>query len=181
MVHLLWIYSDSSAIIQNNTFAENNISGTVYDLLESSTIQLDHVTFIRNKMICCFGSFQILALSFRITHWLKIISHWHCAIFLGVPLLNYFIIRWLEIALSTCFLHINIILKLMQSLLRTTHFLNKSWLLSTILVLIKWKFEKKMLQAVWYIFKAVLERWLLRILIIEIISWYLLSRLPVHI
>ena len=47
---LFYISSNSSAIIQNNTLLENDISGRVYDIRESSTIQLNHVVFIRNKL-----------------------------------------------------------------------------------------------------------------------------------
>ena len=45
-----YISSNSSAIIQNNTLLENDISGRVYDIRESSTIQLNHIVFIRNKL-----------------------------------------------------------------------------------------------------------------------------------
>lgn len=51
MNRLLWISSNSSAIIQTNTFAENNFSWRVYEIQESSTIQLNHIKFIRNKMM----------------------------------------------------------------------------------------------------------------------------------
>ena len=44
---LLLIRSNSSAIIQNNTLIENNVSWAVYDIGQSSAIQLNQVTFIR--------------------------------------------------------------------------------------------------------------------------------------
>ena len=50
MNRLLLISSNSSAIIQTNTFAENNFLSRVYEIQESSTIQLNHVTFTRNKI-----------------------------------------------------------------------------------------------------------------------------------
>ena len=50
MIELLWIYSKSNALIQNNTLTKNDISSTVYDSQESSTIELNHVTIVRNMM-----------------------------------------------------------------------------------------------------------------------------------
>ena len=44
---LLLIRSNSSAIIQNNTLIENNVSWAVYDIGQSIAIQLNQVTFIR--------------------------------------------------------------------------------------------------------------------------------------
>ena len=46
---LLWIRSNSRAIIKNNTLIENDFTLTVYDIL-SSTIQLNQVAFTRNKL-----------------------------------------------------------------------------------------------------------------------------------
>ena len=47
---LLLIRSNSSAIIKNNVLIANKISGEVYKKGGSSTIQLNHVAFIRNKL-----------------------------------------------------------------------------------------------------------------------------------
>ena len=47
---LLRIESNSSAIIHNNTLIENNVSGTVCYIQTSSTLQLNHVGFTRNKL-----------------------------------------------------------------------------------------------------------------------------------
>ena len=49
---LFFIRSNSSAIIQNSTLLENNfLGGAVYDIFESSTIQVNHVAFTRNKLV----------------------------------------------------------------------------------------------------------------------------------
>ena len=50
MKWFLSIYSNSSVIIQNTTLTENSFSYEVYGIGNSSTIELNHVTFIRNKM-----------------------------------------------------------------------------------------------------------------------------------
>ena len=42
--------SSSDSIIQNNTLTENNFSGRVYVIGSSSTIQLNHAAFTRNKL-----------------------------------------------------------------------------------------------------------------------------------
>ena len=47
---LLWISSNSSAIIRNNILIENNISFVVYAIMEKSSIQLNDVAFTRNKL-----------------------------------------------------------------------------------------------------------------------------------
>ena len=52
MMSLLSIYSNSSAIIQNNTLTENDFSWSVFYSRKNSTVQLNHVTFIHNKMNC---------------------------------------------------------------------------------------------------------------------------------
>ena len=51
MGELLRIVSNSSAIIQSNTLIENNISWQVYHLSETSTIQLNNVSFTRNRLM----------------------------------------------------------------------------------------------------------------------------------
>ena len=43
--------SNSSAIIQNNTHTENNVSFPVYYLSDGNTIHLNHVAFTRNKLM----------------------------------------------------------------------------------------------------------------------------------
>ena len=50
MAGLLWIDSNSSAIIQNNILIENNVSIGVSYTQRSSTIKLNHVAFFRNKL-----------------------------------------------------------------------------------------------------------------------------------
>ena len=52
MATFLRIKSNSVAVIQNNTLTENNFSWTVFDIEENSSIQLNHVTFIRNRLMC---------------------------------------------------------------------------------------------------------------------------------
>ena len=42
--------SSSDSIIKNNTLLENTVSQDVYIVLESSTIQLNHIAFTRNKL-----------------------------------------------------------------------------------------------------------------------------------
>ena len=48
--YLVRISSNSSAIIQNNTVTENHFLGVVYGILKNSVIQLNNVTFTRNKL-----------------------------------------------------------------------------------------------------------------------------------
>ena len=51
MGNFLMMESNSSAIIQNNTLTENNVSFPVYYLYDRNNIHLNHVTFTRNKFL----------------------------------------------------------------------------------------------------------------------------------
>ena len=51
MAWLLKILTNSRAIIKNKTLLENNVSRKVYDIQDSSIIQLNHVAFTRNKLM----------------------------------------------------------------------------------------------------------------------------------
>ena len=51
MEWLLKILTNSRAIIKNKTLLENNVSRKVYDIQDSSIIQLNHVAFTRNKLM----------------------------------------------------------------------------------------------------------------------------------
>ena len=48
---MLHLTSDSSAIIQNNTFTKNNVSKAVFSLFGGSKIQLNYIVFTRNKLM----------------------------------------------------------------------------------------------------------------------------------
>ena len=100
---------------------KSNVSSTVYHISGNSAIQLNNVAFIRNKLLDKF-----LRIKSHSTAMIQnnTLTENNISSTLGVALLNYLIIGWLGIALSTCIFHIHLILKLMQSLLKTTHFLS---------------------------------------------------------
>ena len=51
MTNLLYVKSNSSALIENNTLTDNNASLSLYYVEEKSSIQLNDAVFIRNRLM----------------------------------------------------------------------------------------------------------------------------------
>ena len=77
---LLWIRSNSSAIIQNNTLIENSVLRTVYDIEKKRIIQVKNVAFIRNKLKSGLLSMESNSSAIMRNSTMKIIAHGLCTL-----------------------------------------------------------------------------------------------------